>query len=202
MKCNNNDDREASAICSICHKPFCDSCAVELNGKQFCRACLADKAGDKLNAGGASKKSVFWAFVLSLLPGVGYLYLGLMRRGLQTLVLFYGSIFISAVVNFGAICAFILPVIVFYTVFDTLQLAKQINEGQDVEDKLLFETGTIDSRRNLVGIGLIILGVLALLHNLLPQYLAYHYFMNRFLPPLLIAALGIYILYKNAGRRE
>ncbi len=201
MKCVNHDDREASAICSICHKPICETCLVELSGGQVCRACLEKKVGGKLKAG-SSEKSLFWAFVLSLIPGVGYLYLGLMRRGLQAMVIFYGTIFLAAAVNFGAITVLVLPVIMFYTIFDTLQFLKQMNEGQYVEDKLLFETGTLESKQSLVGVGLIVLGVLALLNNLLPSFFSYHYYINRFVPPLLILALGIYILYRNTGRKD
>lgn len=201
MKCVHHDDREASAICSTCHKPICETCLVELSGRQFCRACLEKKVGGKVTAGSGDRRT-FWAFVLSLIPGVGYLYLGLMRRGFQTMVIFYGAVFLAAAANFGAITALVLPVIMFYTIFDTLQLLKQMNEGEHVEDKPLFETGSFESRRSLVGIGLIVLGALALLNNLLPHFFSYHYLMNRFVPPLLILALGIYILYKNAGRRE
>ncbi len=201
MKCVNHDEQEATAVCPTCHKPVCDTCLVELSGRQFCRACLEKKVGGKLTLG-SGDKSLFWAFVLSLIPGVGYLYLGLMRRGFQTMVIFYGTIFLAAAANFGAITALVLPVIMFYTIFDTLQLLKQMNEGEHVEDKLLFETGSLESKRGLVGIGLIVLGALALLNNLLPYFFSYHYFMNRFVPPLLILALGIYILYRNAGRRE
>jgi hypothetical protein len=71
-----------------------------------------------------------------------------------------------------------------------------------VEDSPLVETGFLESRGGLVGIALIIIGILALLNNLLPNYLHYHYLINRLVPPLLIVALGIYIFYKNTRRGE
>lgn len=199
MKCVHHGEQEASAVCATCHQPVCETCLVELGGSQFCRTCLEKKVGRKLTAGNGVK-STFWAFVLSLIPGVGYFYLGLMRRGLQTMVIFYGTIFLAALINFGPITALVLPVTMFYTIFDTLQLLKQMNEGQHVEDKLLFETGFLEHKQGLIGIGLIVLGALALLNNLLPQFFSYHYMMNRFVPPFLILALGIYILYRNARR--
>lgn len=201
MKCVYHDDQEASAICSTCHQPVCEACLVELGGKQFCRPCLEKKVVGKLEAG-SGEKSLFWAFVLSLVPGVGYLYLGLMRRGMQTMFIFYGAIFLAVITEFGAIPALVLPVTMFYTIFDTLQLLKQMNEGHCVEDKLLFEMGLLEARGSLIGTGLIILGALALLNNLLPRFFSYHYLMNRYIAPVLIVALGIYILYRNTRGRE
>jgi len=165
---------------------------VELSDRQFCRTCLEKRIEGKHQAESSGKRP-FLAFLLSLVPGVGYLYLGLMQRGLQTMLIFYGTIFLAAIADFGVITALVLPVTVFYTVFDTLQLLKQMNEGQPVKDKPLFESGFLESKRNLLGIGLIIIGALAMLNNLI-SFSAYHYILNRFVPPVLILGLGIYIL--------
>jgi hypothetical protein len=125
-----------------------------------------------------------------------------MKRGLQTMIIFYGTIFLAAATEFGAITALVLPVVIFYTVFDTLQLLKKINQGQVVEDSPLIETDLLKSKGSLVGIALIIFGALALLNNLLPDYFPYHYLMRRLVPPLFILALGIYIFYKNTRREK
>ncbi len=125
-----------------------------------------------------------------------------MRRGFQTMIVFYGTISLAAAINFGEITALVLPVTMFYTIFDTLQLQKRINEGQFVEDTLLFEAaGFMDSQGNLVGFGLILLGVFALLNNLFPRFSANYYYMEKLVPPLLILGIGIYILVGNSGRR-
>jgi hypothetical protein len=85
-------------------------------------------------------KRPFLAFMLSLLPGVGYLYLGLMRRGLQTMVVFYGAFFIDrCALSSDRFTALVLPEPLFYTVFDSLQALMKINEGQQGEDKLLLK---------------------------------------------------------------
>lgn len=199
MKCANHEEQEAIAICSTCHQPICADCLVTLSGRQLCRNCLESRVGVEPQPANPSR-STFWAFVLSIIPGAGYLYLGLMKRGLQTMIIFYGTIFLAAATEFGAITALVLPVVSFYTIFDTLQLLKQINQGQVVEDGPLVETDFLESKGSLWGIALIAFGTLALLNNLLPNYLPYHFLMNRLVPPLLILALGIYILYKNTRR--
>lgn len=199
MKCANHEEQEAIAICSSCHQPVCEDCLVSLSDRQICRGCLESRVGVETQIANTTRSS-FWAFVLSIIPGAGYLYLGLMKRGLQTMIIFYGTIFLAAATDFGAITALVLPVVIFYTIFDTLQLLKQINQGQVVEDCPLVETGFLESKGGLVGIALIVIGALALLNNLVPNYLPYHYLMNRLIPPLLILALGIYIFYKNTRR--
>ncbi len=201
MKCVHHEEQEAVAVCLTCHQPVCGTCLIELGGKQYCRACLEKQVVDKAVAGLRGKGS-FLAFILSLIPGVGYLYLGLMRRGLQTMVVFYGTIFLAAALNFEEITALVLPVILFYTIFDTLQLLKQINDGQQVEDKLLFETGSLEARKGVIGGGLIVIGAIALLNNLLPHFFAYHYYLSRVVPAVLIIALGVYILVRNGKRSE
>lgn len=198
MKCVNHDSQEASAICSICHRPICETCLVELSDRQFCRTCLEKRIEETPRAESGGKRP-FLAFLLSLIPGVGYLYLGLMQRGLQTMLVFYGAIFLAALANFAVITALVLPVTIFYTVFDTLQLLKRMNEGQPVADQPLFESISLESKRNLLGVGLIVVGALAMLNNLV-SFSAYYYILNRFVPPVLILGLGIYILAQSARK--
>jgi TM2 domain-containing membrane protein YozV len=172
-----------------------------LGAEQYCAGCLEAKVAETPNAGLGYKKP-WLAFILSLMPGVGYLYLGLMRRGLQTMVVFYGTIFIAAALNFEQITALVLPVTLFYTIFDTLQLLKKNNEGQQVEDKPLFDVEILESKHVFLGYGLIFLGLIALANNLLPQSFAYHHYLGKIIPPVLILGLGIYILFRNAGKKE
>lgn len=197
MKCSYHPEAEAVDICPACHRPVCDQCAVSLSGKNFCRACLESRVARLSSPAG---KSRFWAFILSLAPGLGYMYLGLMKRGLQTMILFFGTIFVSSIARLDALMAFVLPVLIFYSVFDTQQILRKMNEGQAVEDRELFDWGSWENRRGVAGAALIILGAFALLNNMLPFYFNYHYhLMGRFIPPLLIIGAGIFILYRNTA---
>lgn len=45
MNCIIHNDREAAGICVNCGKPHCDECLVEVNGKMYCKKCVADIAG-------------------------------------------------------------------------------------------------------------------------------------------------------------
>ena len=205
MTCINHPDIETDVFCVECQDPVCENCRVTLAGKNYCRTCLEEK----LSVRPVSKpvpplvaKSKFWAFVLSIIPGAGYMYLGLMKRGLQAMIIFFSSIFIASTLNFDTMVPLLLPVLLFYTIFDTQQLVRRISEGYHVEDVALVDLGQWSNWRNIVGYGLVILGVLSLLDNFLPYYFNYD-IMHRVVPPLLIIGLGVYILYRSThSKRE
>lgn len=206
MQCINHAAKEAVATCALCGKNYCPECLVSLDDKAYCRRCLAEKmngtgetAKTKPVLAPGEKKSRFWAFVFSVLPGVGYLYLGLMNKGLQTMLLFFGSIFVAGFIGLEEIFALVVPVVVFYSIFDTQQQVKTINEGLPVEDRQYFDLKQIPYTHNWLGYALIVLGVLALLNNL-PFY--YPYWVKRLIPPFMIIGLGILILYRNMRKES
>lgn len=122
-----------------------------------------------------------------------------MRRGLQAIVLFFGAIFVGGLANLDFLPAFVAPVMIFYSIFDTQKLLNRMNSGEPVEDRELFDWGNWDSKRGLLGAALIVIGLFALFNNLAPYFVNY-YLIRRIAPPLLIMGIGIYILYKNTGK--
>ncbi|MDF2837953.1 MAG: hypothetical protein K0Q63_3593, partial [Paenibacillus sp.] len=83
--------------------------------------------------------------LLSIIPGLGHMYLGLTQRGITFLISFIGLfaiiVFISAVMGSGAILVFLLalPVIWIYGMFDAVQLLQAKHRGEQLQDKSLFE---------------------------------------------------------------
>lgn len=211
MKCVNHSGNEAESLCVLCQAPICGECAVELNGKHYCRRCLEARvaAGVHTGTGGVnSRRSSFSVLVLSLIPGGGYMYLGLMNRGLQAMILFFVTIFLASVVNLGALVGLVVPVLMFYSIFDSLQLSSRMNDGLFIEDKPYLDIGN-PNWQNLLGYTLIGLGALALFYNVLNiipyddwglSWIVTRIF-DRLLPPLVIIAIGAYILYRNLRRK-
>ncbi|OPX87693.1 MAG: hypothetical protein A4E53_02405 [Pelotomaculum sp. PtaB.Bin104] len=197
MKCVNHPENDAQAICAICNAPICGECLVALRNENYCRHCLEEKTRVLNNI--SIQRSKLLVLLISLLPGAGYMYLGLMNRGLQTMIIFFGTIFVAAMTNIGEITALVLPVTMFYSIFDTLQLARRMNEGAPIEDKPLIDTGKHTNWHNLLGYGLLGIGLLALANNFLP-YLFDYWFMHKLFSPLLIIATGIFILYRSLRR--
>lgn len=205
MNCVNHPANESSEQCRICGKSYCGECLVKLGDSSYCKNCLTDKlqTQNPRNYEGqevtAESKSRFWAFVFSLVPGVGYLYLGLMNKGLQTLILFFGSIFIASFIGFEQLMALVVPVVMFYTIFDTQQLVKSMNAGIPAEDTPFFDIKKIPITQNWIAYTLIVIGVLAIFNNILPSF-PYWWQVKRMIPPLVIIGLGIAILYRNTKK--
>jgi hypothetical protein len=201
MKCVNHPEGEASALCAICQAPVCEECRVSLRGRDYCRPCLEEKVSTLEGGRTDPNKNAVLALFLSFLPGAGYMYLGLMNRGLQTMVIFFGTIFVAGMTHIDLLIPLVLPVLLFYSIFDTLQLSRQIRTGADVPDKPLADIGGHTNWQNWLGYALIGLGLLALLNNFTP-YLIRSNIIQRAVPPAIIIAAGIFFLYTNLRRRD
>jgi TM2 domain-containing membrane protein YozV len=87
----------------------------------------------------------FYTIILSLIPGLPHFQLGLMQRGLQFLVGFFGLFTMIAFVSFITketgffVFLLALPVILFYGLFDAMQLLNRKQRGEDIPDRTLIE---------------------------------------------------------------
>ncbi|MDQ6420169.1 hypothetical protein RB620_12040 [Paenibacillus sp. LHD-117] len=83
--------------------------------------------------------------LMSMIPGLGHMNMGLTQRGITFLISFIGLfaiiVFISAVMGSGAILVFLLalPVIWIYGMFDAVQLLQAKQRGEQPQDRSLFE---------------------------------------------------------------
>lgn len=106
-------------------------------------------------------KSKFWAFLLSLIPGAGHMYLGMMRRGVQLMALFMLPIMIAGFLRLE-VFLFTLPIIWFYSFFDSMnRLGTPENRVDDDIPviKWMFDSKNIPQNKSkLIGYGLIFVG--------------------------------------------
>lgn len=83
--------------------------------------------------------------LLSIIPGLGHMNMGLMQRGITLLISFVGLfviiVFLSVIMNSGALLVFLLglPVMWIYGMFDAIGLLHAKHRGEMIEDKSLFE---------------------------------------------------------------
>lgn len=132
---------------------------------------------------------------LSFISGAGHLYLGAMSRGLQFMILFFGSIALADFLSFNFF-PFWIPVIWFYALFDAMQLASQ----QTIEDKPLLPWSCLKGPG--MGWALIILGVLGIAGELLPpfgntfltDYLRGWYSLNTLVIAAILLIFGVVML--------
>ncbi|MCY6958684.1 hypothetical protein [Clostridium brassicae] len=77
----------------------------------------------------------FWALFFSMIPGAGHMYLGLSKKGLQLMALFFIAIGFADVLHLSMVAGLI-PIIWFYSVFDVrkcYELNVQPNDNQDIK---------------------------------------------------------------------
>ncbi|WP_376768982.1 multi-tm2 domain protein [Paenibacillus xylanilyticus] len=101
----------------------------------------------------------FFTILLSFIPGLGHLHLGLLHRGLSFLIAFFGSfammVFVASITNESVFLMFllILPVIWVYCMFDAVQHVHRKQAGEVLQDRTLFEElemGRASGRRSKV----------------------------------------------------
>ena len=198
LNCINHPEKEAVFNCELCGEGFCVECLIAVEEHRYCKKCIKEKIVSNKPVLILEKKSKFWAFIFSVVPGVGYLYLGAMNRGLQTMALFFGSVFLASFIGFDQLMALVAPVVIFYSIFDTQQLAKDINAGIPVEDKQILDLKNVTFNQGWVGYALIVIGGLALLNNIMP--FPFWMELRRILPAVIIIGLGVVILYRNTKK--
>ncbi len=108
------------------------------------------------------KKRKMGVYILSILPGLGHFYLGLMQRGLQFMLLLFGAIFMTRMVD---MFAFFIPIIVFYSYFDALQYHSKYREHEELIDEPVFKQNLIRVNKAVIAWIFIGFGGLSLLEN-------------------------------------
>ena len=111
------------------------------------------------------------SLALSMIPGAGHMFLGYQKRGLLFMAGFFFTMFFMGWLNLS-ILVFILPLIWFYSFFDTYHILN----GKDVEDMYL-ENILPKIKHKYIGIGLIGIGIIVIFQNmvfpLIQRYLTY-----------------------------
>jgi len=90
----------------------------------------------------SNKPSRFWMFMLSFLPGLSHMYLGLIRRGLFYISLLAFTIFISVALllpisgMFGIVMGFSIMTIYAVAFFEAFSIRRDIVMGKEVKDTI------------------------------------------------------------------
>ncbi|WP_160041368.1 MULTISPECIES: hypothetical protein [Paenibacillus] len=101
----------------------------------------------------------FYTILLSFVPGLGHLHMGLMQRGLSFLIAFFGlgtiMFFLTGITSRTIFLLFlgVLPIIWLYCMFDAVQLIHRRQAGEMLQDRSLFddmESGREEGKRSKV----------------------------------------------------
>jgi TM2 domain-containing membrane protein YozV len=124
LKCYKHNDVEAVGICTGCGNAVCPDCMTSVNGRIVCQECLRKMASQTV---AVRRKEPVLSLILSfLLPGVGQVYNGQVRKGLIMLVV-YILLWWTCIVTL---------VLWIYGMYDGYTTAERINRGETVGDWL------------------------------------------------------------------
>jgi TM2 domain-containing membrane protein YozV len=222
MNCRNHVEEQATYACSCCGAPLCVQCTVELNKKVYCKVCLEKelaKVPVEHRAVRYPRKSKFLAFCFGLIPGAGHMYLGLLTKGLLLMAVFFFTLsFAITSYEFlgidwlpGLLIPTVCVVNFFYSIFDCLAKANEINAGQLVRDINFSEVMPIVERvlaqRRGIGFGLVIIGCISILNifsdlmeSFFARYFDFHFSLTSVVVPVLLIMFGLYLLQKGSKK--
>lgn len=160
------------------------------------------------------RKSGFLTFIAALIPGVGYMYYGLVKKGAEALIIYLLISPVFDMLGMNWIGSMIKIPLWLYLFFDTFNVANKYRRGEELQDSgfiikddtpISVETiRSIDSRLpknkwNLLAFLFIFIGIIAVLNQILGQdvfYIIRATIRNCVIPALLIVS-GIYILLQS-----
>lgn len=139
---------------------------------------------------------------LSIIPGAGHMYLGYQKKGLLFMAGFFFTMFFMGWLNLSLL-VFILPLIWFYSFFDTYHTLN----GKEVED-LDFQGILPKIKDKYIGIGLITIGIIAIFQNMIfpivQKYFIYEVgtYLQTTIVSLIFIIGGIKMLQKKNKENE
>ena len=143
MNCKYHNNLKATNTCNICGCWICESCALDINGRIYCKDCLKNEVKNNdlfkekeqyknyIYNKPITRKSGLLTLILSLIfSGLGHLYLGYKKRGL----------FIFALAIFS-IYFYITPWTIFFliysfSIFDAMSLKNNLDKGIYIQDNI------------------------------------------------------------------
>lgn len=155
------------------------------------------------------KKSKFWTFLFSFIPGAGEMYMGFMKMGLSLMGMFMLIIAVSTLLEFGALM-FVAAIAWFYSFFHVHNVASLPDEEfYALEDNYLFNfieseqqgKALIQTYRQVIAIALIVVGVVMswqgffrMLSQYIPESLYYIIRDIGYRIPQIVVGLAIIVL--------
>ena len=151
MKCAYHPDTQAFNTCGRCGERLCDGCAIAVDGRVVCKVCIASamNMGPGVNSEHAHSRraepadapkprryiSGLWIFLLSGLPGLNFMAMGLMKRGLFFMSAFFGLVYLM--IGFRVtVFPFVIAMLFFASLCDAQSKRRRINSGEYVSDDI------------------------------------------------------------------
>jgi TM2 domain-containing membrane protein YozV len=217
MKCANHPRVEAAAPCASCGRPICGACTVELDHRSWCRDCLSRIVA---RSGSGARVHPGWrklaAACLSLIPGAGHMFLGLIGKGFVLMGLLVVTLFLVILYSDSTgmywVTAYLVPTLsvlfLSYAVFDAMAIADAQRSGREAaqsEDdtmKGMWDRVLLNPRT--LGWVVLLSGVVGVLHLFSEPFsrwtlalLSVSFPLNALVIPVLLVIFGILLLRRS-----
>jgi len=152
--------------------------------------------GEKIPTGRYVSWGLLFLFsVVIWLPGLNYMYLGLIKRGLIAMSAFFWALFLAISFNgmFSLLFVSAIIILVFVSIFDGFKIRNKINAGEDVYDNIDDITDFLRKNKSFITGFLLILVAASLVGGIMHGII--HTVRN--LLPILIAIWAIHALLKK-----
>ena len=221
MKCANHPRVDSVAQCAECGKPICSACRVELDHRGWCRDCLTRIVASR---GAGARVHPGWrklaAALLSLVPGAGHMFLGLIGKGFILMGLLVVTVFLVILYSDSTgmywITAYLVPTLsvlfLSYAVFDAMAIADAQRSGREAaqaEDETMKSVweGILLNPRTL-GWVVLLAGLVGILHLFAEPFsrwtldmLSVSFPLNALVIPILLVIFGILLLKRSRKGR-
>jgi hypothetical protein len=221
MKCSNHPKTDAVSTCAECGKPLCAECAIEVGGAPYCRESL-EKLVRRATPHRHGRLTKLVAALLSIVPGAGHMFLGLVGKGFALMGLLFLSVFLVILYSDSTgmywMSAYLIPTLsvlfLCYAVFDAMAIADALRGGEtgkgaqaDAVMKAIWEKVLLN-RKTLAWILLVAgaVGVLnifsAPLRELSLRYLSFEVPIAALILPVALVVFGIVLLRRGRKGRD
>ncbi len=214
MKCSIHPKVESIGACLRCGRSYCGECLIELDERTWCRECLTAAVAPVTRAYPGWAKLV--AALLSLLPGAGHMFLGLIGKGFALMALLIASVFLvilySDATGMYWMTAYLVPTLsvlfLSYAVFDTMAICDARRRGRDLpatdDDTMKAVWERVLLNRRTGGWVLLVAGIIGILHifsepvnRLAADWLHVSVSVTGLVIPIVLLLIGILLLQKS-----
>lgn len=159
-------------------------------------------------------------FLSACVPGVGYMYNGLTKRGIEALAIFLLISPVFSILGLAFFAHIFSLLLWFYTFFDTFSVRRRILAGEKIPDDYFiinrfldedFKNGNSSFPSNfkyrfkdkawiIIGWILIVLGLVSLVNKIFSNNDIYRFLqfnVNQYFIPVIVVLLGVYLLVKR-----
>jgi len=190
MNCANHEQAPATAVCASCGRALCADCTIRVQGRVTCKTCLESQELERAKRA-PMQKSPTLAAVLSLMPGLGQVYVGYYLAGFINILVIALLINVVAHMHGPGPQPFLGLFIAFFWLFNMFDAARRAT----LYNRCIAGTREVAPPTDSPLVGGVILLIIGILLTLAITFDIRLAFLETIWPLILVAA-AVYLLVK------